>query len=309
MLLFTRQNFRSKNKNYISYKVKNKNKLNIIMFKSNKKTNPEELKELIESLLKEKLETCIEEKIKQLEDRIGPENSNSEEDSEGGGKGDRKNEDQILLKEQVMTPVRSDFSDQIEPCLHTLSTNLEELGKKLSSIDLSLSNISVDVKEKLIENEKLEDLLISKNEIIQSYQQDVYKKLTSPFIKQFIALADMMTILLTDEENKNKDVVFWEKQFEQIIKSILFILKDFSVNNYSEAKQGDLFDPNRQEVISTKETGDESLDKKIYRSVNTGFIWELPYILKPKQNGEAHLQKVYEFIIRKEQVETYKLKK
>lgn len=225
-----------------------------------------------------------------------PEPAKEEEEVKEQPQEEEKEEPQPQEEQPTPTPIT-------QP---TETIDMKPILEKIESLEQTVQTSKSEILEQLLENEKLEDLLRDRNGIIQSYQEDIYKKLTMPLLKQFISLADMMSIVLQDKETEEKDAAYWKKQFEETIKSVYFTLKDFSVNTYKEAQNGDAFDPNRQEVSSTQETTDEQLDKKIYRSVSPGYTWELPYILRPKANGEKHLQTAYEFIIRKEQVETYK---
>ncbi|MCD8136235.1 MAG: hypothetical protein LUH01_09920, partial [Parabacteroides gordonii] len=177
---------------------------------------------------------------------------------------------------------------------------------ELVKLTESILNNQTGILDKITKNEKLEDMLIERNSQIQRYQEDTYRKVTAPFIRQFISLADMMSTVMYEDEQEPKNETYWKGQFVEIIKSIRFILNDFSVANYTEGHDRSEFNPNRQEVISTIETDDETLDKKICRSLTPGYVWELPYIIRPKANGEKHPLKAYEFILRKERVETYK---
>lgn len=177
---------------------------------------------------------------------------------------------------------------------------------QLVKLTESILNNQTEILDKITQNEKLEEMLIERNSQIQRYQEDTYRKITAPFIREFISLADMMSTVIHENELDPKNETYWKEQFGEIIKSIRFILNDFSVVNYTEGLDHTEFNPNRQEVISTIRTDDEALDKKVYRSLNPGYVWELPYIIRPKANGEKHPLKVYEFILRKEQVETYK---
>ena len=77
---------------------------------------------------------------------------------------------------------------------------------------------------------------------------------------------------------------------------------------YQEGSYGMAYNPQKQDVVAYKETEDPELDKKVSRSLNPGYIWTLPYIIKAKANGEPLPLKSYELIFRKEQVETFKLK-
>lgn len=154
---------------------------------------------------------------------------------------------------------------------------------------------------------KLEDKLSRRETDLQQYQEDIYRKMATPYIRQFITLGDMIQKVLFDSAD-NTSAFFWQEQLSKIRESINYILKDFSVKTYTSVNNNN-FDPEKQEVASYWETTDILLDKKVRRSLAPGYIWTLPYIVKAKANGEPHPLKAYEFILRKEQVETYKLSK
>ena len=168
---------------------------------------------------------------------------------------------------------------------------------------------------------KLEDKLSRRETDLQQYQEDIYRKMATPYIRQFITLGDMIQKVLFDSADlgdmiqkvlfdsaDNTSAFFWQEQLSKIRDSINYILKDFSVKTYTSVNNNN-FDPEKQEVASYWETTDILLDKKVRRSLAPGYIWTLPYIVKAKANGEPHPLKAYEFILRKEQVETYKLSK
>ena len=46
--------------------------------------------------------------------------------------------------------------------------------------------------------------------------------------------------------------------------------------------------------------------QKVRRTINPGYVWTLPYVLKAKANGEEHPLKEYRMIFRREQVECFK---
>lgn len=212
--------------------------------------------------------------------------------------GDNKQTDK-QQEETETAPIIEPRNEQQEK---TEADPVAELAKLIESMLAT----QAEILDKISDNEKLEDILSERNAQIQRYQEDTYRKITAPFIRQFISLADMMNTVMYEDEKEPKDKTYWKEQFGELIKSIRFILNDFSVANYTEGFDRTEFNPNRQEVISTIETEDETLDRKVCRSLNPGYIWELPYIIRPKANGEKHPLKAYEFILRKEQVETYK---
>ena len=178
-----------------------------------------------------------------------------------------------------------------------------------------MQHILLDVKNALsVENAELvsllnktEDRLLRRDAEVQSFQEDYYRKTITPCIRQFIALGDMMRKVI-DETPEDAGVQYFKVQFGKIIESIDYILRDFSFVTYQEGSYGMAYNPQKQDVVAYKETEDPELDKKVSRSLNPGYIWTLPYIIKAKANGEPLPLKSYELIFRKEQVETFKLK-
>jgi len=184
----------------------------------------------------------------------------------------------------------------------------------LQSLNLQLKTLKEDLvnenKELIASFEITESRLQRRDSEIQAYQEDFYRKAMSPYIRQFIALADMMRKIVWETKitPEKYDNIYWQSQFQKIIQSIDFILSDFSFKVYQDAQEGETYNPERQDVVGYMETDQPELDKKIYASCNPGYIWTIPYIIRCKANGEPLPLKEHQIIFRKEQVITYKSK-
>lgn len=156
--------------------------------------------------------------------------------------------------------------------------------------------------------EKTEDKLMLREADVQSFQEDLFRKSTTPYLKQFIALGDMMRKLVAETtENEKPSNTYLHEQIQKLIESIDYILRDFSVEVYKHIPEEVQFNPQNQEVVAYCPTDNSELDRKVRRTINPGYIWTLPYILKAKANGEQLPLKEYSAIFRREQVECYKL--
>lgn len=153
---------------------------------------------------------------------------------------------------------------------------------------------------------KVEDKLMRRESEIQGFQEDSRLKSIAPLLKQFIYLGDMMRKVLYDMPvDKEMAYEYLKSQLKQLINSIDYILMDFSVDAFKHDEDNITFDPHTQQMFEYI-TDDITLDKKIRRTVNPGYVWTLPYIIKAKANGEPHPLKEYRMIFRREQVECYK---
>ncbi len=185
-----------------------------------------------------------------------------------------------------------------------LQTDLQN-GIKLILETLS-NKINIENRELIQVLDKVEDKLMRKETELQYFQEDSHLKATAPYLKQFIHLGDMIRKVIDENPaTPEESASYLLEQFKRLTESIDFILNDFSVESYSHDKGNDVFDPHTQQAFEYP-TDDIMLDKKIRRTLNPGYVWTLPYILKAKANGEAHPVKEYRMIFRREQVECFK---
>lgn len=217
-------------------------------------------------------------------------------------------EELLLQKEKELEEREKNLQKQQDLIIESGSIG-EILQKILVSLDGIKEQASVENADLLALLEKADERLQRRDSDVQSYQEDFYRKSITPYIRQFIVLGDMMRKIMNEtiDEHLLKDESYWHNQFGKVIESINYILRDFSFTVYQDAKEGENYNPQKQEVISFKETDNVDLDKKISKSLNPGYVWTLPYIIKAKVNGTQLPLKEYELIFRKEQVETYKL--
>ncbi|WP_419549370.1 hypothetical protein, partial [Paraprevotella clara] len=188
---------------------------------------------------------------------------------------------------------------------------MEDLKKEIrEGMNLVLEKLSAKIDQ---ENrdlvhvlDKVEDKLMRKEADLQGFQEDSRLKATAPFLKQFIHLGDMMRKVVDENPaGAEASAAYLLKQFKQLTDSIDFILRDFSVDVFRR-NEGDMrFDPHTQQAFDYP-TDNPALDKKVRRTINPGYVWTLPYVLKAKANGEEHPLKEYRMIFRREQVECFK---
>lgn len=188
-----------------------------------------------------------------------------------------------------LNELKADLQDHIKQIMETLSDKIENENHELTRI-----------------LDKVEDKLMRKEADLQGFQEDSHLKATAPFLKQFIHLGDMMRKVVEENPTDTEaSATYLLKQFKQLINSIDFILRDFSVEVFQHDEEDTRFDPHTQQAFDYL-TNDITLDKKIRRTINPGYVWTLPYILRAKANGEAHPLKEYRMIFRREQVECFK---
>ena len=191
------------------------------------------------------------------------------------------------------------------------AVNTDELKTELQEgLKLILETLSGKIDQEngaLIRTlDKVEDKLMRKEADLQSFQEDSRLKATAPYLKQFINLGDMMRKVIDENPSAAEESAsYLLEQFKRLTDSIDFILRDFSVEAFRRDEADTTFDPHTQQAFEYP-TDNAALDKKIRRTINPGYVWTLPYILKAKANGEEHPLKEYRMIFRREQVECFK---
>lgn len=207
--------------------------------------------------------------------------------------------------------------------LACLQKHISELLKHMSSLEERVGDMDNRIAEEnqhlTKENEELQVKLDNKQErlesIVQKIQEDRYKKDKMKLINRCIYQMDLIRKTLYDFESDHKGmsekeaISFLQKQLEEVVKGMEATLAQEMVERIPCAKEGSNINLELQETIDTIFTDDPMLDGKVYRSINPGYIWMLPYILKAKITDDGSEIKNYRFLIRAEQVITYKLNK
>lgn len=169
------------------------------------------------------------------------------------------------------------------------------------------------------ENEVLRNRLDEKQErfeqIVQASQEDRYRKDKVKLINKYIYHMDLIRKTLYDFDNgvidtpSENEGQFWRSQIEALVKGMEATLLQEMVEVVVFGKIGDPVNPDYQETLDLVATDNPELDGRICASINPGYVWTLPYILKAKVTDNGDEIKHYRFLLRPEQIAVYKYNK
>lgn len=228
----------------------------------------------------------------------------------------------------------SDSSDEtinrLQSKISELNEEISRLNKELDTVDgkmpdtalsdeihklsLMISERNEIVKENEYLLKKLEEKQERLEQIIHNCQEDRYRKDKGRLINRIIYQMDLVRNVIYDFDNEphediSASVAFLRQQFLEIITYMEATLRAESVECIRLGDEGSSLDLELQEVTDVVLTDNPELNGKVYRSVHPGYTWKLPYILKAKIKDDGSVVKDYDFLIRPEQVITYKLNK
>lgn len=154
------------------------------------------------------------------------------------------------------------------------------------------------------------------NQLVQSCQEDRYRKDKSKLVSACISEANLIRDTLKDYKSRrsegmqNEEAInlledFLSKMIVHIDKRILKLEK---VEVMEQAEEGSLFCDEYQDAIGYFETTNETLVNRVYRSESPAYIWTLPYIFKAQSNESTDILNNYRFVLEREKVIIYKLK-
>jgi hypothetical protein len=213
------------------------------------------------------------------------------------------------MPEDCPTPDTS--NDDIRQTLKSLQEGINQLSAQLNAENGRL----------IQENEALQDLVDKKQErleqISQNCQEDRYRKDKSRLIDRYIYLMDIIRQTLYDYDYNRERILpagadaeaFLKQQLEAVIVAMNATLDSEKVIMLPSASEGTAVNPDLQEIIDVVSTDKPDMDGKVFRSVNPGYAWTLPYILRAKTTDTGQEIKNYRFLIRAEQVIVYKFNK
>lgn len=168
------------------------------------------------------------------------------------------------------------------------------------------------IKENADLSNKLDEMQMRMGQIIQTCQEDRYRKDKIKLINKYIYQIDLIRKTLYDfhlDRHNMQDgdaIAYLENQLSEVANGLDATLLQEMVERKSFGGNGNPVNLEMQEVVGTFNTEDASLDGKIYQSINPGYVWTLPYILKAKINENGDEIKNYKFLLRSEQVIVYK---
>lgn len=187
---------------------------------------------------------------------------------------------------------------------------LEEINK----ISAMISERNEIAKENEYLHTKLDEKQERLEQIVHNCQEDRYRKDKGRLINRIIYQMDLIRNVIYDFDNEHPEdlsasVAFLRQQFLEIITYMEETLRAESVECIRLGKDGSAVDLELQEVTDVVITDKPELAGKVHRSIHPGYTWRLPYILKAKIKDDGSVVKDYDFLIRPEQVITYKLNK
>lgn len=214
-------------------------------------------------------------------------------------------------KEPVVEPKETDAMQW-----DNMQKILESIKKVVVNLDSQISN---EHQRLLKENSDIQELLDQKQEhleqITQTCQEDRYKKDKIKLVNKYIYQMDLIRKVLYDfnslrtMQSDEESVAFLENQLKSIVVSMEATLAQEMVEPIQYGEDGGTVNPELQETIDVVATNNPELDGKIYSSINPGYVWTLPYILKAKITDNGDEIKSYRFLVRPEQIIVYRLNK
>lgn len=142
-----------------------------------------------------------------------------------------------------------------------------------------LANLNNQFEAKLKYDKHKDEVIDKLHEENQQLKNDLYKKLTIPFINGLIALIDDYNLLFINHkeieiENFDKEQLINNrekllKQFGYIVDDLDDLLNKNGVESFNTPS--DSFNPSEQKIIEVISTDNEQLDKKIAKRIKKGF--------------------------------------
>lgn len=218
---------------------------------------------------------------------------------------------ELTSKQPVIKPKEMDvtYGDNMQEILEAIKENVTSLSSQINNEYQRLLKENSDIRGIL--NQKQERL----EQIMQTTQEDRYKKDKIKLVNKYIYQMDLIRKVLYDFDSlriaqSDKDsVTFLENQLKSIVVSMEATIAQEMVESIQYGRRGDTVNPELQETIDTVATDNPELDGKIYSSINPGYVWTLPYILKAKITDKGDEIKSYRFLVRPEQIIVYRLNK
>lgn len=198
------------------------------------------------------------------------------------------------------------------------TSDSEETGEVKELLKVLSELVDTRVKELISDRQELSMRLDAKTtqyeELIARVQEDRYRKDKVKILRRNINLRNLVSSVLDDyqrdtskmEGHDTAAATFLETQLEKIIEKIDADLRQEMLVPLVKGVEGSDFDAEHQEIVERQETDNPELDGKVFRSVAPGYVWTLPYIFKPRVNESGEEVYTYKFLLRSEDVITYK---
>lgn len=180
-----------------------------------------------------------------------------------------------------------------------LLRNQDNSTGKIDSITRELQSLRQMVENQTKVIEEQASIIKMQHENIVRYENDVIYKAQKDLIMELIGIADQLRYTLKDyREIKDFDLLY--NSIEDLTEWVDGSLKAVAVRQYVEHDSKEL-DRKRQEIVETQETSNPDEDGLI-KSVLPGYIWSVPLVGSNDMQQFEERPRIYEFMIRPEQV-------
>ena len=172
-----------------------------------------------------------------------------------------------------------DTSEQEEINPETNESSSLEIVERLAAIEEELKRSNQLFESKFLYDATKEDVINKMHKELQSYKDDLLKKIQKPVFMDMIVFSDNMKSLVSRYEEIPEQEVLLEK-YQKLRKEFLKIgshIDDFLYNHGVEAysaEVGDEFNPRTQQAKKSTDTDNPDEHKKIIASLSAGYTWD-----------------------------------
>ncbi len=263
---------------------------------------------------KEKIETPLDEKIKEIVEQTLKEKLS-----------DKPSTELAETEEKPVQPEETGVPEPEKPKPDENSSKPEKTPKETddSSLYARLEAIENILAQRIIDRDKallnktarIDELSEKYERLMTSVQEDRYRKDKVKLISKIIFFTDLIRRMLYEfnqhrsDKAKSEETVFLEQQFEKLIVAMDDTLKHEMVSTMPQAVEGADFDEEHMQAIDTIHTDNAALNGRVYRSLSACYIWTLPYVLKARVDENGNEVRNYRFVLHPEEVILYKYNK
>lgn len=247
-----------------------------------------------------------------------------------------KEKKEEVVKIVIQQPKEEPQNNELLSLFTNITSKIEALGEKISSLETSIATISENQKKsiddirKSIDSENIGMLnsmhdfhilidsmqtqLDEKQErletINQNVQEDRYRKDKIKLLNRCIMQLDIIRKTLYEFKNESDSIENKEEyllqQLQEIVKGMEATLSYEGIETKRFTNIGDKINTEYQEAVKLIYTDDTAKEGIVAESINPGYVWTLPYILKGRQTDTGEEIKTYRFLLQSEQVAVYK---
>jgi molecular chaperone GrpE (heat shock protein) len=151
--------------------------------------------------------------------------------------------------------------------------------ERLTEIEEELKRSNKLFDSKMLYDSTKEDVINRLHKELQTYKDDMFKKILKPVFMDMILFADSMRTLISNYEETPDETALPEryqklrKEFLKIGTHIEDVIYNYGIEPYS-AKSGDEFNPKTQQAKRDIDAASENEHRKIADSLIPGYTWD-----------------------------------